>query len=440
MLQIIKCPSCAAPLEFDGDRIETCEFCGSRVVMTPDNAALNETSFGFGNLLGQAHKLKEILHLARSGSKIHAIKLYRETFGVGLAEAKDAVEKLERGESVSFQNVNFQSYEPIKIDARAAARTAKAAAVPSLLIVGIILLVVTAFVGAAVYSVVSGFDSARRSTVISPPPAAPQRAVPSAEKSAAPTFAREVLRFGGEGVGAGMFTDNRVVAVDPQGKIYSVDYIGGRVQVFDAAGKFQTQWFIDKEFGVFGFEAGRSGTIYLIQRSEIAAYEAATGKLIKKTARGSYEDLAVGLDGGVTAIDGLGTIYRFDKDLNQLAVFKDAAKTAGITSGGGFEYVAVNGLGEIFAAARDGKDICKFSADGKFVDRFKTKAMSANDLAVDPKGRVFVSDTNQIYVYSPEGEFVNQFETRQSFGMTFNDQGEIFVASRPFVVKYQLQD
>jgi hypothetical protein len=37
-------------------------------------------------------RLDEIRELARSGKKIHAIKLYRDVTGAGLAEAKDAVE------------------------------------------------------------------------------------------------------------------------------------------------------------------------------------------------------------------------------------------------------------------------------------------------------------------------------------------------------------
>ena len=36
----------------------------------------------------------DILRLAQAGNKIEAIKLYREIHGVGLKEAKDAVEKL----------------------------------------------------------------------------------------------------------------------------------------------------------------------------------------------------------------------------------------------------------------------------------------------------------------------------------------------------------
>ena len=42
---------------------------------------------------------EQIKELAAKGEKIAAIKLYRETTGVSLAEAKDAVDAIERGEA-----------------------------------------------------------------------------------------------------------------------------------------------------------------------------------------------------------------------------------------------------------------------------------------------------------------------------------------------------
>jgi ribosomal protein L7/L12 len=51
---------------------------------------------------GQLDALAEIGALIARGRKIEAIKTYRETFGVGLKEAKEAVEALERGESVQM--------------------------------------------------------------------------------------------------------------------------------------------------------------------------------------------------------------------------------------------------------------------------------------------------------------------------------------------------
>lgn len=47
-----------------------------------------------------ADATSEIERLARSGEKIEAIKLYREQFGVSLADAKDAVDAIARGEAV----------------------------------------------------------------------------------------------------------------------------------------------------------------------------------------------------------------------------------------------------------------------------------------------------------------------------------------------------
>lgn len=47
--------------------------------------------------------LTQISQLARSGEKIEAIKLYREEYGVGLADAKDAVDAIARGESPASQ-------------------------------------------------------------------------------------------------------------------------------------------------------------------------------------------------------------------------------------------------------------------------------------------------------------------------------------------------
>lgn len=43
-------------------------------------------------------KLRSLLS---EGQKIEAVKLYREEFGVGLAEAKEAVDALEQGESLT---------------------------------------------------------------------------------------------------------------------------------------------------------------------------------------------------------------------------------------------------------------------------------------------------------------------------------------------------
>jgi len=54
-------------------------------------------------------KLAELKRLAHSGQKIEAIKLYRQIFDVGLKEAKEAVEKLEAGEPLVVTSVSVTS-------------------------------------------------------------------------------------------------------------------------------------------------------------------------------------------------------------------------------------------------------------------------------------------------------------------------------------------
>jgi sugar lactone lactonase YvrE/ribosomal protein L7/L12 len=432
MLQIIKCPSCSAPLEFDGDAVETCDFCGSKVIMTP-NEVRNETSSGFGELLGQAQKLKEVLRLARAGNKINAIKLYRETFGVGLAEAKDAVERLESGESVNFRNVNFQSYTE-QINTKAVVKTAKVAggSFAGVIIISIILIFGVTL--AVIWLVTGAIDSGQQQKTA---PFSSNAAPNAANANAAPQFAAEALKFGGEGTGAGMFKDNRVIAVDANGRIYSADYTGGRIQVFDAAGKFLTQWTTDPKTTLHSMAADRRGNLYLQQSSDIHVFEAETGKFLQKTERISAKGMALTLDGRLVVATGDGFVI-LDNNLKKIQEFKDAAERANATFG--FEQVAVDGNGTIFALDDQNGDVCKFSADGKFLDRFKSNSNSPNSIAIDPKGRIFVSDTSRIYVFDADGKAIDSFRATQAFGMTFNDKGELFVASRPHVVKYEIKN
>jgi ribosomal protein L7/L12 len=51
---------------------------------------------GFGAAASRAPDTSEVEQLLRRGNKIEAIKVYREKTGVGLKEAKDAVEEIER--------------------------------------------------------------------------------------------------------------------------------------------------------------------------------------------------------------------------------------------------------------------------------------------------------------------------------------------------------
>lgn len=483
MLQVVKCPACAAPLECDGDAFEKCDFCGSKIVVNQSNS-FSQNAVGFDGLLKNAQQLKDVLRLVRSGNKIEAIKRYREIFGVGLKEAKDAVDRLESGQSISFQSVQFSSsssgdnrlneilrlarngnkieaikryketfdvglaeakdaverlervqnvgfYSPpsINIDPEAVKKTVKifGGAMSLVFLIGILGALLG--VGVAIYAV---YISAKKSSVINNLPVSP---TPVKPVPVAPSFAKEILRFGGEGNGAGKFTDNRTIAVDGEGRIYSSDYSGGRVQIFDKDGKFLNQWFVkDREAVIYSLMANRKGTVFVTQPGgKLTAYEGTSGNILKEAKLDVTSTLYPTVDGKIVAAN-RDDILLIDEDLKVVSTFKKAAESAGMK--GGFNYLAVNGLGEIFAVSRFGKDLAKFSADGKFLDRFKVKSMTVDDMAVDPKGRIFITDANKVYVYDADGNLVNSFDANQCFALIFNDQGELLTATRPFVVKY----
>ncbi len=89
----LNCPSCGAPLEYDGSSaILRCKFCGN-VSLLP--GALP------GKVAAPSAALEEIRRLAAGGNLIEAIKRYRQIFGADLKEAKEAVEALQAGRLAS---------------------------------------------------------------------------------------------------------------------------------------------------------------------------------------------------------------------------------------------------------------------------------------------------------------------------------------------------
>src|SRR3990170_4099734 len=127
MIQVFKCPSCGSTLSDEGgaEPTITCQFCGSTVIVpeelrpkpeaAPASSEPSSTLLSSALELGEAltglplDKLAELKRLISSGQKIEAVKLYREITGVGLKEAKDAVEAMEAGRPVTVANFKLET-------------------------------------------------------------------------------------------------------------------------------------------------------------------------------------------------------------------------------------------------------------------------------------------------------------------------------------------
>lgn len=437
MTQSFKCASCSAPLDFTGSVTQKCDHCGSTVVAPHEMFyAQNAAPFDdLSSLTGRALKIAEVQRLIHAGKKIEAIKEFREAFGTGLKEAKDAVEAIERGESVNITGFRVQPQLPreIKIDIDGAEIGKAAIGVGKVVaIVGAVIAFGAVLAAAVVIYFV--FSSTRTTTtatnITRSTPSAPTPEAKAVEAS--PFF--EVMRIGGEGDSEGKFKDNRHVAVDGNGRIYSSDYSPIQVQVFDAEGKFISRWKPEDGTNLYDLAADRDGNVFVANDRGVFKYQGETGKLIVKADRIYPRGLALA-DGKVIITEGK-SVTILDRSLKPIKTIENAAELA--TSTFGFNKVAVGGDGTLFMLERNTKDVVKFSADGKFLNRFSHGANSANAIAIDPSGRVFVAETSSVKMFDADGQKLGDIDAYQAFGLTFNSAGELLLTSRPFIVKYQL--
>jgi DNA-binding beta-propeller fold protein YncE len=273
----------------------------------------------------------------------------------------------------------------------------------------------------------------------------------TATKKSEPGFASEVLKFGSDGIGPGMFKDARSIAVDRGGNIYVGEYSGGRVQVFDSTGKFKTQWSVDPKMPLRALAADRKGVVYVVQKGVISRHDGETGNplgQLRYADGDGFDDVGVAADGGLVA-----AWYRNRDDIIRFAPSGEVTRTirAAISSTSGDSElntrVAVDGLGNIYALGTFNNAVFKFSPDGKFLTRFGSdgdqpgqfRAPSA--IAVDGKGRLYVSDFKGVQVFDSNGRYLAVFNPGgTASGMVFNDKGELFVAARNHVVKLAINE
>jgi hypothetical protein len=312
----------------------------------------------------------------------------------------------------------------------------------------VIPLIVLVLVGLGVAGVLApAFYSVSR-TVNQPPNPPSGGKAPVKEKRN--TFANELLVFGSEGIGPGMFNDARSIAVDGAGRIYVGEYTGGRIQVFDPAGKFLSQWNIgDRKTLIRGMAADRKGTVYVVSGGRIDRYNGETGEKLGQVdyARSGADDVTVGADGGLVAAwhGGKDDIVTFDSNGRTLLTVPAAISTASGDSELSMR-VAVDGAGYIYALGRFNDAIFKFGRDGKFMNRFggggdqPGQIRAGYSIAVDGYGRVYVGDMKGIQVFDANGRYLTLLTQKgMAFGMVFNDKNELFVVARDRVIKYAVQ-
>jgi ribosomal protein L7/L12/sugar lactone lactonase YvrE len=505
---------CAAPLEYDGVSVTArCTYCTNTVIV-PDEwrAGRAAPAYGqagnLGDVVNQAMQLAEVAKLVQSGQKIEAIKRYRQLTGAGLAEAKDAVERLERGEGLSIQHTSIGGMTGASNDEQ---RNAAVTEVKRLLREGNKIAAIKVFREAfgvglkeakdAVEDLETGRPIAFMQTASGPQIYRVGAAVAEVGKVAAPaakgcgvgvvllaivigtaltfaaffalrayksgsslvlpgsgagpakpTFATEVASFGEEGIGAGQFKDARSIAADKDGRIYVAEYQGGRIQVFDRDGNFLRQWSADPKAVLLSLAVGRDGTVYVTHPSRIVKYDSEgeeRGEVpnLNGNTKEYYSAAAVGLDNTIYAVGSNSNIIKITPS-GRVSTVVNTYQQAGEDTD--LKQIAVDGAGNVYGLDSRENTVLKFGPSGRFVTRFggngagEDQLSNPTALAVDGKGRVFVADLGRgIQVFDANGKRIAVAGPERGvlFGIAFTSANELVVTARNDhkIIKYRVE-
>jgi outer membrane protein assembly factor BamB len=145
----LNCPTCGAPLDYDGSSaVVRCKFCQNVVVLD----ALKSVPAEQIDWKQHTRIPDDIVQLIRAGKKLEAVKRYRELYDVSRARAKYAIQQIEAGNLLDPE-AGFPAQQAdmaVKVAAATAATATAATATGAWLgcaITGFILLIVGSIIG-----------------------------------------------------------------------------------------------------------------------------------------------------------------------------------------------------------------------------------------------------------------------------------------------------
>jgi DNA-binding beta-propeller fold protein YncE len=257
------------------------------------------------------------------------------------------------------------------------------------------------------------------------------------------------LRFCAEGIGAGQLDDPRAIAADSEGNIYVADYTSGRLQSFDALGKFRWLANLGEESYVQALEQARDGALLVVTRGALRRFNPADGAELPALPISDeyyFEDVSVAPDGRIAAIVDSEDILLLDPSYRLLLFVPEAIETAS----GDSELEAdidIDGLGNLYVLGTFNDSVFTFTSDGRFTNRIgssgdaRGQLSAAGDLAVDGQGRIYVSDFNGVQVFAADGRFLDRFDLGgYVFGLNFDLQNKLYTISNdPEVMRLSVE-
>ena len=287
-------------------------------------------------------------------------------------------------------------------------------------------------------------------------------------KTPAPTATPNpnLLEFGGKGTANGLFQDASAIAVDGKGRIYVADD-SLRVQQFNEKGEFLKLWQIPSSGKNYKraryiqkIAVDDQERLFVLIGGVLQMWEQNTIELPEMTYHAAPDyivDFALRSDGGILMVsvnDNIETLIfvnRNGKATRELKGFHTQTADAALSpheTGLAAIRLAADGAGNIFSVyafgdlgsyqlSYDTEDlvIFRFTPEGKYADKF-VQTMNSCGILLDNQSRVYISDEEQLKIYTNSGELVS---TVTDFGnidaFALDQANNIYVLSDDKVVK-----
>ena len=399
-VESFKCPNCGAPIEYDGQGEKTvkCPFCGEPALVP-----------------------------AQLLPKESANRVYSSV---------DARQRVTRTSSGGAWGV---------------------ALVPLILIlVVIVVIVIIAII--SISNTTAKYARLQAPTVAAVVPTRAPTPTTVPTPSPIPPFAQNTLTFGSAGKGPGQMTNPYRVGVDGKGNVYVADYTGGRVQVFNANGKYLSSFTNgDLEYHLDGFAVDRKGIVTMTDHTAMLRFNGLTGEKLNALPvppGTGVTEVAVGPEGGMAAI-----LYPLRPDGSRLApesvaLYDASGKVlqtlkAPVSERSGSDEMALalafDGNDNLYIVSASSNEVFVFGPDGKFINRFGSggngadQIQSVNFIAIDSQNKVYLSDARGIAIFDATGRFIRRFKIDDGgHGMAFDDNDALWVAQTASITRYTL--
>jgi sugar lactone lactonase YvrE len=228
-------------------------------------------------------------------------------------------------------------------------------------------------------------------------------------------------QFGELGTSLGEFHGPRGIAVNTQGQIFVVDYLGNRIQKFDSEGNYLSS------FGSQGTNPGQfkqprsvvfdsSGNILVsdLGNNRIQKFDQNGNFLAQFGADKPYQIALDSQDNVYVAEESLNRVEKFDSLGNSLLLFGSLGSGPGEFDNN--RGVAISVDGDIYVADTSNNRIQKFDENGNFISMFGSSGSDPGQfrqpraLMFDGSGNLWVADASnfRLQEFDSDGNFIRE--------------------------------